>query len=124
MTLGEDVPAGMRLGDYNRHPVRQMIALAGAYGERALPTEAEIDKLGLSPRDRKALEIGLADVAALRDDPDRATYAVEEAERRAGEIIGGLPTEQRNPAWYTRVERDLTQMTPRQLADLVPEMWS
>lgn len=115
-TLGEHVPAGMPLGDYNRHPVRQLLALVGAYGKQAMPTTAEIDSLRLGSRDRKALEVGLADVAAMRDDPEHAMFAHEEAERRAGEVIGDLPDEQRDPASFGRVEEDLSTLGPAELA--------
>ena len=120
--LGEHTPTGMTLGDYNAHPVRQMIALVGAYGKRALPSKAEIDKLGLGTRDRKALEVALNDVATLRDDPDHnptENSARVEAERRAGEIVGGLPDEQKAPAWFTRETEDLTQLGPAELASRV-----
>ena len=114
--LGEHTPADMTLGAYNSHPVRQMIALVGAYGKRALPSQAEIDKLGLGQRDRKALEVALKDVATLRDDPNRDVSARVEAERRAGEVVGGLPDEQIDPAWFTRETEDLTQLGPAELA--------
>jgi len=117
--LGEHTPADMTLGQYNAHPVRQAIALVGAYGSRAMPSKAEIDKLGLGPRDRKAFEVALGDVAAVRDNPDRAVSAREEAERRAGELVSGLPDEQKDPAWFERDEEDLTQLGPAELASRV-----
>lgn len=115
MTLGEHVPTGMRLGDYSQHPVTAMIRLVGAYGARALPSKTELDSLKLGPRDRKALEVALNDVAELRDDPDHnpaELSARELAEQRAGEVVGGLPDEQKDRAWFERSEEDLSTLGP------------
>ncbi|HEU5214914.1 MAG TPA: hypothetical protein VFU30_05185 [Gaiellaceae bacterium] len=117
--IGEHTPTGMLLSDYRAHPVRQMIALVGAYGNQALPSKAEIDKLGLGTRDRKALEVALRAVAELRDDPDHdptELSAREMAEQRAGEVVGGLPDEQKAPDWFERSQEDLSTLGPAELA--------
>jgi hypothetical protein len=117
----ENVPEGMTIAAFRDHPVNRMIALVGHSGSRALPTKTEIDKLGLATHDRKSLLVTLNDIAAIADDPDRrGQIAWQEADRRAGELVGALPQEQKNPKWFTRPTEDLTELGPKELAALVP----
>lgn len=45
-----EVPAGMAIADYRRHPIRQLLVDAAYIGGGPIPTKTELDVLACLPR--------------------------------------------------------------------------
>lgn len=117
------LPGEMSFGAFRAHPVTQTIRDASYGGSRGLPTEAELDRLGLAPAKRRAVAEACRDVAAINDEGDHKD-AWEAGDRRAVEILASLPAEQLDPDYLTAGEPDpLADLNPDELAARVGRIY-
>jgi hypothetical protein len=80
----------------SRHPVRALLRQAAYAGKRRLPTEAELDKLGLPGEIRSRVKQACREVAAVHDEGAHQD-AWDDGDQHAAQIIDGLRGELRDP---------------------------
>lgn len=90
------LPDGLGAADFRRHPVRILLRDAAFHGARGLPSDAELEALGLTNGERGKLAEACKSVAATHAEGQYPEAWVA-ADRLAGEIIARLPETQRDP---------------------------
>jgi hypothetical protein len=113
----ENIPEGMLIADFNRHPVRQMIHDAAYAGAAGLPTKAELDLLELPAAARASVRKHCREVAAIHDEGEHAD-AWARGDELAAAVLESLPEELREPDYAKPVALD-PSLGPDELAALV-----
>jgi hypothetical protein len=100
-----------------------LILGAAHFGQRGLPSEQDLDALKLTTEQRRRVAEACEDYADLHREGDRRS-AWDDAGKVAAEIIGELPAEQRDAAFYEPERDELAGLNPEELAALVPPRYS
>lgn len=114
------VPEGMSVATFASHPVRQLLRNSAYFGERAIPTAADLAELELPQHVTAEIDMVARRLAAIHETGNHQR-AWSEVDAAAADILADLTPRDREPAARRSEQPDpYADLTPAQLADLVP----
>lgn len=116
-----DLPDGVSVADFKRHPLVEAIREAAYHGAKAVPSKRQLDGLDLPSADRRRIREACEEVAAIHDTGHHQN-AWKAGDRAAAEVFKRLPEDQRDPDFHKPPEPLIDDMSPRDLAAQVPRM--
>jgi hypothetical protein len=111
------LPDGLTYSAFRKHPVCELLRQSAYFG--AIPSERELDSLGLPRHQRDDLRTHCVEVARLHDSGERqAAWAL--GDERAADLIDWLDDDLRDPAHWRAPDPHADVSDPRELAALIP----
>lgn len=115
------VPDGMSWAEFRSHPVRQILRDAAYFGDRAVPSPAELAALRLPDGITQEIDMLARQLIQIHNSGDHQA-AWQQAENAAADVLSDLaPRDREHPDLRSNVPDPLDDLTPGELAQYVAD---